>query len=96
VDSSWFAGLKKNAEEEWIAPESARPWLSPHFQTLLKKSSADMSNLAQCKKYQVEVTKSGRLVQGFACEHEGLLLIHVKLLGPSIRDLNPDGPPVFD
>lgn len=96
ADSAWIAGLKDNAGQEWIAPESARSWLSPYFQTLLKKSRAGESAMTPCKKYQVEVTTSGRLVDGFACEHDGLLLIHVKLLGPSTRDANPAEPPVFD
>ncbi len=82
-DGTWFRSLKDNAGQEWIAPESARSWLSPHFQTLLKKSRDSKSDMAPCRKYQVEMTKSGRLVNGFACAHEGFLLIHLKLLGPS-------------
>lgn len=94
-DGSTTARLKESAGNQWVAPESARTWLSPHFQALLKNARADKTALTQCKKYQVEVTKSGRLVEGFACQHEGLLLIHVKLLGPSARYIDKAEPPVF-
>ncbi len=96
TDRSWIGRLQESAGKEWIAPESVRPWLSPYFQILLNKSNTDVNKLNNCKKYEVEVTKSGRLVNGFACEHEGLLLIHVKLMGPSAKNPNPDGPPVFE
>ncbi len=95
ADSSSIERLKENAGKVWIAPESARPWLSPYFQMLLKKSDKDLSKIPYCKKYQVELTKTGKLVDGFACEHEGLLLVHVMLLGPSARNRNPAEPPVF-
>ncbi|WP_426212624.1 hypothetical protein [Massilia sp. TWP1-3-3] len=95
-DSSWMEHLKDNAGKVWIAPESARPWLSQYFQTLLKTANKNLTNWTHCKKYQVELTKTGKLVDGFACEHEGLLLIHVLLLAPQARDRNPDKPPVFE
>lgn len=95
-DTSWITRLKDDAGKVWIAPESARPWLSWYFQTLLRKPGADLSKVANCKKYQVQLTKTGKFVDGFACEHQGVLLIHLMLLGPSARDRNPAAPPVFE
>lgn len=83
ADSSWFTRLTDNAGRVWIAPESARAWLSPYFKTLLVSSNADLSNRTNCKKIQALVTKSGRPVNGFVCQHEGLLLIHMMLMSPT-------------
>lgn len=96
TDPTWISRLTDDVGKVWIAPESSRPWLSPYFQTLLRKPGADLSKMDRCKKYQVQLTKTGEFVDGFVCAHEGLLLIHVKLLGPSTRDRNPAAPPVFE
>lgn len=95
-DNSWIASLRDNAANEWIAPESARPWLSPYFQTLLKGARTNKSGLNQCKKYQVELTKTRKLVDGFVCQHKGTLLIHVMLLGPSANSVDLQELPVFE
>lgn len=83
VESTWCRSLEKNAGIVWIAPESRREWLSPYFKGLLNSSNADMSKRDDCRPYQATVTKSGRLVSGFVCQHEGSLLIHMKLMSPS-------------
>lgn len=82
-DAQWFASQEGELGHVWIAPESARAWLSDYFRALLIKSDGNMSELKNCKPFQTEMTTSGRIVKGFSCEHDGKLLIHVLLLAPS-------------
>lgn len=82
-DGRWFARFTERPGNVWIAPEAARAWLSPYFKELLVRSYADRSEPKNCKEYQAAVTKSGRLVKGFVCQHESLLLIHMMLSAPT-------------
>lgn len=83
TDGRWFARLDQRPGRVWIAPESARAWLSPYFKQLLVRSNADMTERENCKEYQAAVTKSGRLVNGFVCQHGSSLLIHMMLMSPT-------------
>ena len=88
IDLNWFNQFTENTDEVWIAPESARPWLSIYFRAMLEKRGTTLGRQFKCKKFRVEVTKSGRPVEGFVCENNGLVLIHVKLYDSTPKEEN--------
>ena len=71
-----------NDKTIYIVPEAARPWLSSHFQSILKKNknaNVDLATAAGCHAYETKVKKSGRKVSGFSCEESGKVLVYLSL-----------------
>lgn len=81
-ERAWFARQPNNDAKLWIAPDAARPWLTPHFRQLLASGENDWRRKSNCKPHHTTVTASGRQVGGFVCEHQGLLLLHLMLAEP--------------
>lgn len=71
-----------NAQNVYVVPEIARPWISERFQTMLdrsKNSNLNLSTVPGCHDYRTRVKQSGRVVTGFSCEQSGRVLIYLSL-----------------
>jgi hypothetical protein len=68
--------------KHFIAPESARAWLTPHFKEMMaanKNASANMGDLYSCRRLDTHGVKSGKRLDSFVCRHDQMLLIYVTL-----------------
>jgi hypothetical protein len=71
-----------NNKRIYIVPEAARPWLSSHFRTMLKKNknaNLDLATADGCHEYDTKIKKYGRSVSGFSCEKSGKVLLYLSL-----------------
>lgn len=70
------------AGKVWIAPESARPWLSNPSYSMLdkyKNVTIDLSAHANCRPFNATLKKTGKQVTGFACTNAGKLLVYLTI-----------------
>jgi hypothetical protein len=66
----------------YIVPEAARPWISDQFRTALEKnanSNINLTTIPGCHIYDTRVKKSGRVINGFACEKSGHVLLYLSI-----------------
>lgn len=80
-DESAFTA-RASAGKVWIAPESARPWLSNPFHSMLykyKNVTIDLSEHANCRPFNATLKKTGKQVSGFACSKAGKLLVYLTI-----------------
>jgi len=66
----------------WIAPEAARPWLSPHFRSLFAKHSnaqLELSNSKNCRTLKAKVKRTGKSVEGFVCSNSNKSVVYLTL-----------------
>ena len=70
------------AEEIWIAPESARPWLSENFRLMLAKQKnlvVDFSKNGQCRSLPATLKETSEKLKGLICEDGGRVLIYLRI-----------------
>lgn len=70
------------AGEVFIAPESARGWLSPRFKALMEQarnSTEDMGRAHGCFRYDTRLLESGRAIDGFVCISANRALLYLTL-----------------
>lgn len=80
-DEKTFAA-RAPAGKVWIAPESARPWLSNPFHSMLykyKNVTIDLSEHANCRPFNATLKKTGKQVSGFACTNAGKLFVYLTI-----------------
>jgi len=68
------------AGDIWIAPESARPWLSIYFRTMLEKSrnvTVDFSKRPECRSLIATLRQTKKMVKGFSCNRDGRTLLYL-------------------
>jgi hypothetical protein len=81
-DSSTF-DVRPPAGKIWIAPESARSWLSAPFHAMLdkqKNATVDFSTRANCRALNATRKPPGGTVKGFACTESGRMLVYLTLV----------------
>jgi hypothetical protein len=64
----------------WIAPESARPWISNSFRTMLEKSrnlTVDFSKRPECRSLTATLRQTKKKVEGFSCNRDGRTLLYL-------------------
>ena len=67
----------------YIVPESARPWMSRDFRSLLEKnknSALDLATVKECHAYATRLVQTGDPVRGFMCAKPGRVLLYLSLL----------------
>jgi hypothetical protein len=67
----------------YIVPESARPWMSRDFRSLLEKSknsALDLATVKECHAYATRLVRTGDPVRGFMCAKPGRVLLYLSLL----------------
>lgn len=77
-----FDASARPTGKTFVAPESARAWLSEPFRQLLEKNkgtNANMSGQFDCREYTTTLTKSGKPVSGFLCASADRILIYLTL-----------------
>lgn len=70
------------AEEIWIAPESARPWLSENFRRMLTKQKnlvVDFSKNEHCRSLPARLKETSEKVKGLICEDGGSTMIYLRI-----------------
>jgi hypothetical protein len=68
------------AGDIWIAPESARPWLSNNFRTMLDKSknlTVNFSGHPECRSLKAALRQTKEMVEGFSCNRDGRTLLYL-------------------
>lgn len=81
VDEAAFAA-QAPAGKVWIAPESARPWLTQSFHSMLeenKNRTVDLSTNTHCRSFNATLKQTGKPVSGFACSDAGKLLVYLTI-----------------
>jgi len=81
VDEKAFLA-NPQAEEIWIAPESARPWLSENFRRMLatqKNLVIDFSKYSHCPTLPATLKQTGEKIKGLICEDAGRALIYLRI-----------------
>ena len=71
-----------SSEPFWIAPESARTWLSPKFSRLLESSKnayIDTADHPDCAPIEVTMKKSRTRRSGFICEGSESFLVYLMI-----------------
>lgn len=66
----------------WIAPKSARSWLSDAFHAMLdkqKNTTVDLSTSVNCRALNANRKQTGEVVKGFACNEGGRMLVYLTL-----------------
>jgi hypothetical protein len=74
--------MKEQTGKVWIAPESARPWLSSSFRSMLennKNTEINLSSKFPCRKIQATLRKTSKPIDGFICIDAGKMLIYLTL-----------------
>lgn len=80
-DPTWFARQSADSKHLWIAPDTERAWLRPYFRWLMTSPKQSVKGVANCKDHTTAMTTSGRIVRGFVCDDDGILLMHLVLSG---------------
>lgn len=78
-DPNWFARQPERYQQLQIAPDTVRAWLRPYFRWLMASPRSSVQGVANCKDYTTTMTESGRVVKGFVCDDNGILLMHLIL-----------------
>jgi len=71
-----------SAQAVWIAPEAARSWLSPAYQSLFteyRNGRVQLSSMPGCRPLETEVATSGRRLQGFLCSNAASSVAYLML-----------------
>ncbi|KRC02739.1 MULTISPECIES: hypothetical protein [unclassified Duganella] len=82
ADKSWFEEQKDPTGSIYIAPESARTWLSEDLRQILDKDrggKVDLSNKANCRKFTTTLKKTGEPLEGFVCSRADRILLHLTI-----------------
>ena len=77
ADRAWFAAQPAGEDRLSKAGGASRSWLSPYFQALMNNHKDNWQAETNCKPHHTTMTKSDRPVDGFVCEHDGKLLLHI-------------------
>lgn len=67
----------------YIVPESARPWMSQGFRSLLEKNknaALDLTTVKECHAYATRLVQTGDQVRGFMCAKTGRVFLYLSLL----------------
>ena len=89
LDLADDTAFEADAPSHWppsVVPEAPRPWLSAAFRDRLERSrnkELDIAGEASCRPVRSRMSKSDRVVPGFACRAAGKTLLYLELLGPS-------------
>jgi len=81
IEAAAFNALPR-AGTIWIAPETARAWLSDPFRTTLaqqKNATIDFSTNPHCRAMQATLRQSREVVSGFACAHADNMLVYLTI-----------------
>lgn len=66
----------------WIAPESARPWLTERFRLMLsthRNTTVDLSRAFNCRRFEARIKTTGKIADGFICNDSGRSLVYLTL-----------------
>ena len=81
-DNSWMLEEGRIPPTGFIAPDAARPWLSPSFGKLMAIADDQSINSLQkfnCGAFTTRLIKSNELVDGFTCFEPGKVLLYLIL-----------------
>lgn len=67
----------------YIVPESARPWVSRDFRSLLEKNknlTLDLATVKECHPFATRLVQTRDPVRGFTCAKPGRVFLYLSLL----------------